>query len=393
MASAPMMPMNRGRGNQQMMPNPALFNRAARLQRQNIGAVTYAAGVNSQYQQLPPVGYHFRTFTFFDLDATSAAAPTGTWLSGQFGGGINRFAAPLNILRGLRYTLNVSSPIYSTDGYGNYVIQLVNNRGMDPFVQVASGAVGRNRKERAVFCILNATTGAIVTPGSAIAAATDYKLRGCYLVPLTLGESASAGLVPVQDIRINPQLFMDFGDKTDLMTVTTDFASNFTGNFTNFVDYFTVPAPNIRPDTSYVLQTRQDIQQIAGAGDNSYKPQIGGVILRTIFTIWNNSQAVDVPTVGDLRLRIQQGVVLEELTPQIRIMDERRWYSKLLPDEVYVFDHLTGFGDPTLPSLRDRIASNTLTLLEYIVNWVGAVTATAEFRNYVMQLVPLPRVQ
>lgn len=377
---------------QQNMVNPALFNRVARLQRQNVGAVAYAAGVASQYQQLPPVGYHYRTFSFFDLDNTSANAPTGNWLSGNFGGAANRFPAPLQILRGLRYTLNVSSPIYSTDGYGNYIVGLVSNRGMDPFVQVASGAVGRNRKERATFCILNNTTGAIVTPGSTVAANTDYKIRGCFPVFLTLGESAAAGLIPVQDIRINPQLFFDFGDKTDLLTTTTDFAGNFTGNFTNFVDYFTVPSPNIRPDTSYVMQTRQDLVQVAGAGDQFYRPQIGGVILKAILTLWNNTQAVDVPTVGDLRLRIQQGVILEELIPQIHIMDERRWYSKLLPDEVYVFDHVAGFGDPTLPSLRDRIASNTLTLLEYIFNWVGNVTQVAEQRNYLMQLVPLPRV-
>ncbi len=65
-----------------------------------------------------------------------------------------------------------------------------------------------------------------------------------------------------------------------------------------------------------------------------------------------------------------------------------------MPDELWIFDHVTGFGDPTLPSLRDRIASNQLTRLEYIVQWDGGVSVvqTAELRNYVQQLVPLPRV-
>lgn len=412
MAGAPPMMAPRGRGGQQVpQPNPALFNRVARLQRHNVGAVQYAAAVANRFIELPNVGYHYRTFSQFDLTSTSIAGPAGRFLSGQFGGNTNRFPCPMQVARGHRYTLNVSSPIYASDGYGNYIIQLVNNRGLDPFTQVAFGGIGRNRKERATFCILNQTTGALVLPDSAVAGATQYALRGVYFIPLTLGESAAAGLIPVQDIRITPQLFFDFGDLTDLVSTPNDFTGaggggQFAGNMNITVDFFTVPTDSIRPDTAFVLQTRNDIQTVAGIGDQIYRPQIGGVILKTIFTIWNNTQAVDVGStnlgplggtpgaVDNLRLRIQQGVTLENLFPQIHIMDERRWYSKLLPDEVYVFDHVTGFGDPTLPSLRDRIASNQLTRLEYIVQWDtgAAVVQTAELRNYIQQLVPLPRV-
>lgn len=391
---------NRGRGGQQVMaPNPALFNRVARLQRHLVGAVQYAPAVAGRFIELPNVGYHYRTFSQFDLTSTSIAAPAGRWLSGQFAGVTGRFPAPLQVARGHRYTLNVSSPIYASDGYGNYIIQLVNNRGLDPFRQVATGEVGRNRKERATFCILNSTTGALVLPDSVIAGATVYNIRGVYMIALTLGESAAAGLIPVQDIRITPQLFYDFGDLTDLVSTPNDFtgaggAGQFAGNINVTVDFFTVPNDSIRPDTSFVLQVRNDIQSVSGTGDQIYRPQIGGVILKTIFTVWNNSRAIDVPTTENLRLRIQQGVTLENLQPQIHVMDERRWYSKLLPDEVWVWDHLTGFGDPTLPSLRDRIASNQLTRLEYIQAWsnLTAVVQQAELRNYIMQLVPLPRV-
>lgn len=404
MGPAPVMAM-RGRGGQQVMaPNPALFNRVARLQRHLVGAVTYSPAVAGRYIELPNVGYHYRAFGQFDLtpggsSGTSATATTGRWLSGQFGGNTTRFPAPTQVARGLRYTLNVSSPIYASDGYGNYALQLLSNRGIDPFVQVATGSVGRNRKERAAFCILNSSTGALVLPDSAVAAATKYNLRGVYLIALTLGESAAAGLIPVQDIRITPQLFFDFGDLTDLVSVPADFtgaggSGQFGGNVNIIVDFFTVPSDQIRPDTAFVMQTRNDLVSVSGTGDIIYRPQIGGVILRTLFTVWNNGQAVDFVTVDNLRLRIQQGVTLENLLPQIHIMDERRWYSKLLPDEMYAFDHTTGFGDPTLPSLRDRIASNQLTRLEYILQWDNGttVTQTAELRNYIQQLVPLPRV-
>jgi hypothetical protein len=411
MGPNPMM-VNRGRGGQQVAgANPALFNRVARLQRHNVGAVTYAPAVAGRFMELPNVGYHYRTFAQFDLTSKSIAGPAGRFLAGGFGSNTNRFMAPLQVLRGHRYTLNVSSPIYASDGYGNYIIQLVSNRGLDPFVRVASGDVTRFRKERAAFAIVDGTANTIVTPDALVVGAHDYELRGVFMIALTLGESAAAGLIPVQDIRITPQLFFDFGDLTDLVSTPNDFtgaggSGEFAGNFNITVDFFTVPSDSIRPDTAFVLQTRNDIQSVSGSGDQIYRPQIGGVILKTIFTIWNNTKAVDVgsrtisPSGGDaagvvdnLRLRIQQGVTLENLLPQIHIMDERRWYSKELPDEVYVFDHLTGFGDPTLPSLRDRIASNQLTRLEYIVQW-GSVTVvqTAELRNYIQQLVPLPRV-
>jgi len=411
MAAAP--PMMRGRGGQMVQgPNPALFNRVARLQRHAVGGLTYQPAVAGRFLELPNVGYHYRTFIQFDLNSTSGNAAVGRFLSGQFGGNTGRFPAPVGIARQLRYTLNVSSPIYASDGYGNYIIQLVSNRGMDPFSQVATGAIGRNRKERAAFCILNSTTGALVTPDSAVASSTVYNLRGVYTIHLTLGESAAAGLIPVQDIRITPQMFIDFGDLTDLVNTPADFTAGggtgqFAGNFNITIDFFTVPSDAVRPDTSFVLQTRNDIVSVSGTGDQIYRPQIGGVILKTIFTVWNNSRAVDASQTGttpapgvqsagvdNLRLRIQQGVTLENLIPQIHIMDERRWYTKLLPDEVYVYDHLTGFGDPTLPSLRDRIASNQLTRLEYILQWSSAlgVVATSELRNYILQLVPLPRV-
>ena len=398
----PTMQMNRGRGGQQVMTaNPALFNRVARLQRHQVGAIPYSAAVSGRFLELPNVGYHFRVFGQCDLSSTAlTTGPTGRFLSGHFGGNTNRFPCPTQIVRGIRYTLNVSSPIYASDGYGNYIIQLLTNRGLDPWTQVATGQIGRNRKERATFAIFNATTGALVTPDTAVAAATNYNLRIVYLLPLTLGESAAAGLIPVQDIRITPQLFVDFGDLTDLVSVPADFtgtggAGQFSGNMNVFVDFFTVPSDAVRPDTGFVLQHRQDILSVSGTGDQIYRPQIGGVILKTIFTAWNNTKAVDMnPTVDNLRLRIQQGVTLENLLPHIHVMDERRWYSKFLPDEVFCFDHLTGFGDPTLPSLRDRIASNQLTRLEYILQWDAAttVTATAELRNYIQQLVPLPRV-
>jgi hypothetical protein len=65
-----------------------------------------------------------------------------------------------------------------------------------------------------------------------------------------------------------------------------------------------------------------------------------------------------------------------------------------MPDEMWCIDHTTGLGDPTMPSLRDRIASNQMTRVEYILRWAAgtAVVQTAEIRHYLQQLLPRPKV-
>jgi hypothetical protein len=63
-----------------------------------------------------------------------------------------------------------------------------------------------------------------------------------------------------------------------------------------------------------------------------------------------------------------------------------------MPHNVISFDHVaSGFGDPGMPSLRDRIESGKLTLLEY--QWDQDVLTTAgEWRGVFEQLLPLPKV-
>lgn len=386
-------PVAQKRKSQGPISDPAAFNRIARLQRHQISSVPHQDNTNGRFVDLPNVGYHYRCFVAHDIAATSVGGPTGRFLSGHFGGNTTRFPCPTGLLPGMRYALNISSPIYSTDAYGNYMLQLYMNQGLDPFVQVATGQVGRNRKERFGFCILNSTTGAIVTPDSLVAGATTYNFRATYPIPLTLGEAAGAGLVPAQDIRIAPQLFLDNGSAASIASVAADFGA-LTGNYDVFLDYFTVSTPNVRPDTTFIMQTRQEVQGVTGTGEQIYRPQIGGIFLRELMSVWNNTRAIDPVTLELHQLRVQQNVTFESLTPRIRISDEKRWYGRLCPDEVWAFDHTTGLGDPTSPSLRDRIASNQMTRVEYIFRWgTGtAVVSTAEIRHYLQQLIPLPKV-
>lgn len=373
---------------------PPDFNRIARLQRQNVGTIAYTADVSAQSLDLPPVGYHYRLLAHADLDTTAAGVVTGRWLSGHIGGNTNRFRAPFGLVKGIRYALNVSSPVYYSDGYGNHLLQLAERKGLDPFVQVATSSVGYARKERSLCAIFNATDGALVAPDAVLVAAKNYKLRFPIHIPLTLGDAALVGLVPVQDIRIRPQLILDFGGKGDVASVAADLGT-ITGNFTVFCDYFTVPNEAVRPDTSFVFQTLMDIQQVAGTGDQDYRPQIGGVIMRVIQAIFNSSKGIDAySTIEERSLIVQQGVYLQRESPIVSLYDERRYQSKILPDEALLWDFTTGAGDPTMPSLRDRLPTSQATWLTLRNKWGSgtAVAATAEIRSYRQQMVPVDRV-
>jgi hypothetical protein len=188
-------------------------------------------------------------------------------------------------------------------------------------------------------------------------------------------------------------LFLDTGSAGQIASVAADLGA-ITGNYDVHLDYFTIGSPNVKPDTSMVLQTRQEIQAVTGTGEQIYRPQIGGIFLKEVMCVFNNSRAIDPVTVELHQLRVQQNVEFETLSPRIRIGDELRWYSKRMPDEMWCIDHTTGLGDPTMPSLRDRIASNQMTRVEYILRWAAgtAVVQTAEIRHYLQQLLPRPKV-
>jgi hypothetical protein len=385
--------------------SPADFNRLARLYRHQGDSIAFNAGVNNQQVNLANVGYQFRIQTFCDLTtSTTIAAPTGKWLSGAFGAVTARFPAPLGLVQSYKYALNVGSPVLHADGYGLYILDLIQSRGMNKWIQNPTLDKGRSRKERDIFAIFNSTTGGFDVPDQTLTGASVYKLRLALTAHLTFGETAVAGLIPVQDSRVQPQLFFDWGTIANVVQTTADLGATpaITGNFDNFVDYFVVPNPSVVPDTRFVKQTKFGIQTVSGTGEQIVKPTIGGVILKNVFTVWNAGQAIDTTTIDSMRLRVQQGLTLENISRKVRINDERRWYSKELPDEVYAYDHVSSsFGDPGVPGFRDRLETGQLTLAEYILNWnsgtavssgVPPLSGPAEIRWYVEQLVRLETI-
>jgi hypothetical protein len=201
----------------------------------------------------------------------------------------------------------------------------------------------------------------------------------------------------VQDVRINPQLYIDFGAHATnnvLATVGAD-VGTVTGSLLTHTDFFVAP-PGVRPDTRYAMQTSYRIQSITATGDNIFRANIGGVLLRTMFTMWNVSNsvinAITTADISQLRMRVNQGILVENRTPQTFIADENRWYSKRLPDECYVWDHVaSGFGEPGMPSLRDRLETRMFTLVEFLWNQV-TTPSSGTARVYQQELVDLQRL-
>jgi hypothetical protein len=395
-------------------PNPTLFNQRARLIRQNLSTLSISQAVGAAANQLtpvdlPPVGYHYRVFNWFDLAETSGDITSSRLRSNDNIANTNlRFPAPWGFINRSRYTINGSSDVWNMPGYENFLLQLAANRGKKPLFGLdvwgssTTGSRGYGSKEQqfAVTSVAGTTpllTYTFLSDDSAGVDTTVYGIKFMLAHPLTLGESAVAGLLPVQDYRIKPQLIVEVSNP-DAIWVNPTNAGTITGTMYTICDYFEAP-PGVRPDTRFVKQSRFQTETMSGTGAKKFAPQLGGVILRTFISLWHGSAtgtsmyAVNLEEqISNTRVVVQQNTQLENVPPAFRAHDELRWYSKFMPNNVLTFDHIaSGFGDPGMPSLRDRIESGRLTLLEY--QWDQDVLTTAgEFRSVYEQLLPLPKL-
>lgn len=393
--------------------NPTLFNQRARFVRANMDTRSITATATGSAQRLQPidlpsVGYHFRVFSWFDTLLTVGDITNARLRSNDTIANTNlRFPAPWGFVQRSRYSINGSNDVWNAPGYENWLLQLCANRGrrplygLDVFGSTTTGTRGFGAKE-AMFALSQPTgstpllTHTFLSDDSALTDSTNVDMKFMLSHLLTLGESAVAGLLPVQDYRIKPQLEYEIGNVGDIIVNPTNVS--LAGTIYTVADYFEAP-PGIRPDTRFVKQTRFQTETMSGTGEKNFKPQLGGVLLRTFISLWHGSAtgtsmyAVDLEEcVSDTRLIVQQNTTLENIPPAFRAHDELRWYSKLMPSNVLSFDHVaSGFGDPGMPSLRDRLESGRLTDVKY--QWDQDVLTTAgEWRAVYEQLLPLPQI-
>jgi hypothetical protein len=298
--------MANGRPNGQQLPppNPALFNQVARFVRQNMTTTSFTqTDVQGTTQlapiDLPPVGYHYRVFNWFDGTITVGDITSARLRSNDNLATTNlRFPAPWGFVKRSRYTINGSSDVWNMPGYENFLLQLASNRGKKPLfgLDVWGSSVTGSRGYGGKESMFGMTTVAGTTPllthtfldqDSALTDSTDVKCRFMLAHPLTLGESAVAGLLPVQDYRIKPQLFLEIGNVGDMVVNPTN-ATPYAGTIYTICDYFEAPR-GVRPDTRFVKQSRFQTENMTGTGAKRFAPQLGGVILRTFISLWHGS--------------------------------------------------------------------------------------------------------
>lgn len=384
-------------------PTPALFNREARLMRFEGNNKAYSSGAANQASDLPNVGWHFRVVSWADLTGAADAAIGGTWKNGlsfRAGSAANAGAfppAPWGLVNRYRYLLNTSAPIVDGDGVGNWQWQNIQYKSaQQSMVYNAENNPGLFQKESLLGSIYNSTDVALEEAGQAPTASKTYKYRIPLVAQLAFTPSAVAGLIPVQDTRIKPQVVFDFGAPADLQDTASDVAT-VTGNFRNFVDTFVTTNPNALPDTTYVVQSTFETQSITGTGEYSYQPQIGGILLQVMCILLNTSttlKGLDIDSIEALKLRVQRGITFEDVHPVCKVLDERFYYGKRLPDCLWVWDHIaSALGDPGLAGFRDRLESGRYTYLEYIIQLASSLAlSSAQARWYRREMVNIRRL-
>lgn len=393
-------------------PNPAAFNRYAQYVRLNLNTTSISATATAgptkiQPVKLPSVGYGYRAFAWFDTVITVGDITGARLRSNDNIANTNlKFPAPWGFVRQASIEINGNGRIIDTPGYENYLLQLAANRGrkpkfgLDVWGSSVTGSRGFGTKEAQFGLTTRAGTTPLFThtfldDDSALVDSTDIYANWTLAFPLTLGESAVAGLIPWQDYRVQPILNLVYGHTGDMIVNPTN--TSIAGTLYACVDYFEAPA-GIRPDTRFIKQALFQGETLTGTGEKRFEPLLGGVMLRTFISLWHGSAtdasqyAVNLDEqVSSKGTRIQGNTTLDETHPAFTAADELRWYSKFLPNNVLAWDHVaSGFGDPGMPSLRDPIKSGRLTAFEYFYQ-LTALTTQGEQRAVYEQLLPAPR--
>lgn len=398
-------------------PDPAAFNRYARYIRYNLnttsisGVTPTSNAVRAQPIKLPSVGYGYRAFAWWDLALTvTTVSNTPRFRSGNNIASTNlKFPAPWGFVRRAAIEINGAGKVWDTPGYENWVLQQAANRGrrpfwgLDVFGTTTTGTRGFGSKEAQFALTKSAGSTPLLTytfgsDDSAIADGESWAIRFMTAFPLTLGESAVAGLIPWQDYRVQPVMQLEYGNVSDLCAGTLTTAP-LAGTIYACCDYFEAPA-GVRPDTRFIKQTLFQSKSITGTGEKRWEPNLGGgIMLRTFISLWHGSATDASQYAANLQemvsskgYRVQANTTIDDTHPAFATHDETRWYSKLLPHNVLSFDHIaSGFGDPGMPSLRDPIRMGRLTQFEYFYT-LSALTTQGEERAVYEQLLPAPQV-
>lgn len=352
--------------------NDTPFGKNTRQQFRPMNVLNFSASGRDS-QTIPRVGYLARLHVSF----------TGT-LTVTLGGGTAALDAlgPWNAVSRVRVAANAGQDIYSTSGYGNF---LVNMLMMRPFPYQPDTSV--------ISPGLSYAGQVFAAPTASGANTWEYG----FTIPIAVNDESELGLILLQNDLAVTTFALEFNQVFSLtalqapVLVTGAATAILTGVYTPTVEYFSVPAggPQLQPDITWLHQTLEFTQPIAAVGDNQINHIRDNTYLGIIYQmILNNAQ--DTTDVDRIRFVANQSDTPYDFTKRALLRLQRRNYGHDLPLGVYYLD-LFHQGIPAFAGERDTFNGRSVSELASIVtiNSGATIGSNAKFNYIQRQLVEL----
>jgi hypothetical protein len=330
-----------------------------------------ASGRDSQ--TIPRVGYLARLHVSF----------TGS-LNVVLGGGTAALDAlgPWNAINRVRVAANAGQDIYSTSGYGCFLVNMAMMRPFpyQPDTSVISPALGYAAR---VFA----------APTASGANVWDWG----FTIPIAVNDESELGLILLQNDLAVTTFALEFNQVFSLtalqapVLVTGAATATLTGVFTPTVEYFAVPAggPALQPDITWLHQVIEFTQPIAAVGDNQINHIRDNTYLGIIYQmLLNNAQ--DTLDLDRLRFVANQSDTPYDFTNRALLRLQRLRYGHDLPVGVFYLD-LFHNGVPAFAGERDTFNGRSVSELASIltINSGATIGSNPKFNYIQRQLVEL----
>lgn len=330
------------------------FGQNTRQNMRPMNSLTFTGG-GRESQPIPRVGYLARIFYHF----------SGT-LTVTLGGGTAALDAhgPYNTFNRVRVLANSGQDIYSTTGYGNFLVNKcqIGQMNYDP--------------EDSGFATVAIDDRVFAAPTAAGANTWEFGL----VVPISLSQESELGLVLLQNEMAQTTFALEYNASVFSTTalvapvlVTGAATATLTGTITPMLEYFSVPAdPNARPDISWLHQVLEFAQPIASTGDQQINLLRDSLYVDILHEVVLNATP-DTLNVDKWRLLINQSDTPYEFLNRLGAQAQRFWFHQDLPDGVITYP-LFNQGVPGFAGERDLINGRATSELQSIVTIATGAT-------------------
>lgn len=247
-------------------------------------------------------------------------------------------------------------------------ISLDLNNGFSPFV-VSGRELHLYNINRLNPDVLNpqANVKGITSAGTTTSAGgTENRIKFQVMLPVTLNDRDTTGLILLQNAETNVQLSIDIAkiaDAYNLNVSNGDTVSFKSMTITPMIETFSIPPiPEAFPDISVLKLVSSKANSFAGNGQNIVPLQTGTIYRKLVmyFEDENGAPLKDADFNGNLELVFNQADVPYAIKPSVLSAMNHSQLGYPLPDGVYVFD-FSNQGFPNYGGARDYIDTEKLT--------------------------------